>query len=420
MQAERPRGVNGPLQGIRILDLTHVWAGPLAVRMLADLGAEVIKIEAPYGRGPKQLPAEPLGGWLGGKPGEEPWNDSAMFAKFHRNRRSVCVDLKQASGRRLLLDLVAEADVIVENFSAGAMQKMDLDYAVLQAANPAIIYMTMPGFGASGPYSQRVAFGPVVEPMSGLSVMLGYAEDEPRNSAMALMDPVAATHAFAGVVTALRKRARSGAGCRVEISLHEGGVSFSGPWLLERQMGGMPHCLGNRHPNMAPHGIYRCLGDDQWLALACESDAQWIALCDVLMDAGQGVGLERSWPLQQRHARADSIDCAISAWCRAEHKSTLVEALQRCGVPAGAVNSVPEMAADPQVQARDFFVAYERFATPMPGNPIHMPGLDTGEWTPCPRLGEHNREVLEEWLGLGDGQIDDLLNAGVLADRPPD
>ena len=420
MQAEHHRWVNGPLNGIRILDLTHVWAGPLAVRMLADLGAEVIKIEAPYGRGPQQMPAEPIGGWLGGQPGEEPWNDNAMFAKFHRNRRSVCVNLKQASGRQLLLELAAEADVIVENFSAGAMQKMQLGYAVLKAANPAIIYVTMPGFGASGPYCQRVAFGPVVEPMSGLTVMLGYAPEEPRNSAMAVMDPVAATHAFAGVVTALRNRARDGEGCCVELSLHEGGVSYSGPWLLERQMGEVPRCVGNRHPNMAPHGIYRCRGEDQWIALACESDAQWAALCDVIKAADQGAALEPGWSLQQRRDHADGIDHAIGEWCRAKDKHRLAETLQRRGVPAGPVNTVAEMAGDPHVQERGFFVPYERFATPMPGNPIHMSGLDSREWTPCPRLGQHNREVLAEWLGMGDEQIDDLVKTHVIADQPPD
>jgi len=412
--------VAGPLQGMRILDLTHVWAGPLAVRMLSDLGAEVLKIEAPYGRGPQQLPSEPIGGWLGGEPGAEPWNNSALFVKLHRNRRSVCVDLKQDDGRALLLQLVAEADVLIENFSAHAMREMGLGYEVLRRANRRIVYVTMPGYGSSGPYCERVAFGPVVEPMSGLSAMLGYSPAEPRNSALAVMDPVAGTHAVAAVVTALRQRQQTGSGCRVELSLHEGGVSFSGPWLVDQQMGHEPRCIGNRHPNMAPHGIYPCRGTDQWLAIACENDRQWSALQQLLQIAGVGGELQAGWSLAQRQQRADVIDRVIGAWSERLCKEEAAQALQQQGVAAGPVNTTPDMTADPHIQARRFFVPYERFDTPMPGNPMHMSGLDSSQWRPCPALGEHNREVLRDWLELTEQEIDTLESRGVLLGRPPD
>lgn len=420
MAAEDPSGVDGPLRGVRILDLTHVWAGPLAVRMLSDLGAEVIKIEAPYGRGPQQLPYQPIGGWLGGAPGEQPWNNSALFVKLHRNRRSLCLDLKQDDGRQLLLQLVRQADVVIENFSANAMGSMGLGYELLQEANPNIIYVTMPGYGSSGPYSKRVAFGPVVEPMSGLTAMLGYAADEPRNSALAVMDPVGGTHAVAAVVAALRRRAQTGVGARVELSLHEGGVSFSGPWLIDQQLGHAPQCVGNRHPQMAPHGVYPCRGTDQWLALACENDQQWAALYLILQETDGAHALGADWSFGQRQRRADKIDQCISMWTSRLNKEVAADLLQQRGIPAGPVNTTPDMVADPQVQAREFFVPYERFDTPMPGNPMHMPGLDSGQWRPCPALGEHNREVLQEWLALSDEAVDALQSQGVLLDRPPD
>ncbi len=413
-------GVDGPLRGVRILDLTHVWAGPLAVRMLSDLGAEVIKIEAPYGRGPQQLPFEPIGGWLGGEPGDEPWNNSALFVKLHRNRRSVCLDLKQDDGRALLLQLVREADVIIENFSAYAMQQMGLGYEVLSKTNPNIIYVTMPGYGSSGPYSERVAFGPVVEPMSGLTAMLGYSPVEPRNTALAVMDPVAGTHAVGAVMTVLRQRQQNGHGARVELSLHEGGVSLSGPWLIDEQMDQSPQCLGNRHPQMAPHGIYPSQGEDEWLAIACETDAQWAALCQVLQSTPGADQFRADWPVAVRHQHADAIDQTLAAWSAQFSKHAAADLLQRHGVPAGPVNTTPDMTADAHIQARGFFVSYERFNTPMPGNPIHMAGLNPDQWRPCPRLGEHNREVLSEWLALSDSEVAALENEGILFDRPPD
>jgi crotonobetainyl-CoA:carnitine CoA-transferase CaiB-like acyl-CoA transferase len=402
------------LRGVRILDLTHVWAGPLAVRLLADLGADVVKVEAPYGRGPQQFPSEPIGGWLGGEPGDEPWNANAMFVKLHRNRSSLCVDLKQTRGRDLFLGLVGQADVVVENFSAFAMQKMGLGYDVLSQANPKIIYVAMPGYGASGPYSDRVAFGPVVEPMSGLTNMLGYSGEAPRNSAMALMDPIAATHAAASIVQALREVRATGQGVQVELSLHECGVTYSGPWLIDTQLGQSPSCLGNRHPQIAPHGVYPCAGDDQWLALACADDAQWQSLCSLVAE------LEPTFTLAERHKCADQIDLLISRWTAHQDKNAAAEVLQAAGIAAGPVNTVPDMLDDEQVKARGFFVSYERFGIPMPGNPIHMAGLDNSQWQPCPPLGAHNREVLADWLGYGEQQLGELENAGVLLHKPPD
>jgi len=413
-------GVAGPLQGVRILDLTHVWAGPLAVRMLSDLGAEVIKIEAPYGRGPQQTPAAPIGGWLGGAPGEEPWNNNALFVKLHRNRSSVCLDLKQAEGRDVLLQMVTQADVLVENFSAHAMERMGLGETVLRQANPRLVYVTMPGYGSTGPYAKRVAFGPVVEPLSGLTRMLGYGPEAPRNSAMALMDPVAATHAVAGVVTALRRRQEAAQGTRLELSLHEGGVSFSGPWLLDQQLGHAPQCQGNRHPAMAPHGVYPSRGQDQWVAIACVDDAQWRALCAVLVEQPTGATVDAQWSLQMRQDRWEYIDEVIATWSQTLDKTQAAQVLQQSGVAAGAVNATPDMVADEQVQARGFFVPYERFDTPMPGNPMHMRGLDSAQWRPCPSLGADNREVLSDWLGLDDERINALERSGILWDRPPD
>ncbi len=405
--------ISGPLNGVRILDLTHVWAGPLAVRFLADLGAEVVRIEAPDSRGPRVYPIDPIGGWLGGEHGDEPWNDNAIFVKLMRNRRSLCLDLKTKAGRETFLTLVGHADVVMENFSARAMPSLNLDYDVLCQANPNIIYVSMPGYGASGPLRDRVAFGPTVEVMSGFTSMMGYGPDEPRNTAMALMDPVTGTHAVAAVLTALRKRDEEGTGFRVEMSLHEGGVTYNGPWLVDEQRGLAPLCIGNRHPEMAPHGIYRCAGDDEWIAIACADDEEWHNLCRVVP------GLDAEMNLDERHLAHNTIDVEISAWTLPLNKHDAAERLQGSGVPAGPVNNVPDMTSDPQVQAREFFALFERYDVPMPGNPIKMEGLDQNQWTRCPRLGEDNSSVLRDWLGMEDEEIASLAAQNVIADKPP-
>ena len=406
---------DGPLRGVRILDLTHVWAGPLGTRILADLGADVVKIEAPTSRGPRDFPRlGALGGWLSGEPGDEPWNRLAVFVKLQRNKRSVAIDLKTDAGRDAFLELVAVADVVIENFSADAMPALGLGYDALSAANPSIIYMAMPGYGKAGPYRDWVAFGPTVEVMSGLTHVLGYGPDEPRNTAIALMDPVAAVNAVGAVVTALRQRQATGAGAFIEMALHESGVAFCGPWLVEHQLGGAVGRIGNRHPAMVPHGVYRCRGEDAWVAVACRHDDDWRSLCAVI-----DIGLDAAANLTERRAHGEAIEHAVSAWTGQRSMEDAARALQAAGVPAGPVNTTPDMTADPQVRERGFFVPLEPGPTPVPGNPIKMAGIGSADWTPCPRLGADNAAILRDWLGYDAERISELERAGVLADKPP-
>ncbi len=405
---------DGPLRGTRVLDLTHVWAGPLATRVLADLGATVVKIEAPMGRGPREYRGGmAIGGWLGGTPPAEPWNLNAVFVKQQRNKQSVAIDLKRHDGRETFLELAREADVVIENFSARAMPELGLDYDDVAAVNAKIVYVAIPGYGRSGPYKHRVAFGPSVEGFSGLTNVMGYSPTEPRNTAMALMDPITAVNATAAVLDALRWRERTGKGAYVEMSLHEGGVSYSGPWLIEHQLGGLIEPIGNRHPQMAPHGVYPCAGDDAWIALACRDEDDWQALCGVIG------GLPPDADLATRFAEHDAIDETIAQWTSLRSKTDAAATLQDANVPAGPVNVTPDMTSDPHVQSRGFFVPVEPGPTPMPGNPIKMPGISSADWTPCPRLGNDNRTVLRDWLGYDEGRLAALEEAGVLVDKPP-
>ena len=403
---------DGPLAGIRILDLTHVWAGPLSVRTLSDLGAEVVKIERAEGRGLRVPIEDPISGWIGGEPGPEPWNANAIFVKLHRNNRSVCIDLKHADGKALFLALVGVVDIVIENFSARAMPSLGLGADVLRQANPRVIYVTMPGFGASGPYSEWVAFGPSVEPMSGITNVMGYSTDEPRNTAMALMDPTSGMCATTAMLTALREREETGRGSVVELSLHESGVAFSGPWLIAHQLGEPIQPIGNRHPGMAPHGVFRCQGPDNWVAVACANDEEWRGLTTVVP------ALDADMPLENRRAQQDTIEAAIAAWTGSMTKGEAANRLQSAGVSAGPVYTTPDMTADEQIQARGFFVPLEH-DTPVPGNPIKMEGISPDDWTPCRRLGADNAEVLRDWLDWPNDRIEALRQDGILPDKPP-
>ena len=278
----------GPLNGIRIADLTQVWAGPLATRILGDLGAEVIKVEAPLARGPAVIPVGMGGLYPDGDPAEHPWNRQGVTNKLNRNKKGFSVDLKTARGKELLLDLVAECDVLIENFSARAMPSLGLGYDSLQAVNESLIYVAMPGFGLTGDRRDWVAYGPSLEPMSGIASVMGYGPGEPRVTAMGSPDPIGGVAAASAVVNALQRRRQTGKGGLIDLSQHETCISLLGEMYIELQeTGDHPKPAGNRHRLFAPHGIYRCAGDDDWLSLAARDHDEWTALATL---AGAGLG----------------------------------------------------------------------------------------------------------------------------------
>lgn len=408
-----------PLRGLRIVDLTHVWAGPLGTRMLGDLGADIVKVEAPLARGPALSPPGGVGVFAGGEPGTEPWNRQSVTIKLNRSKRGICIDLKSAQGKDTLLELVRVADVVIENFSARAMNNLGLSYEVLSDVNPQIIYVAMPGFGSYGPYSALAAFGPSVEPMTGVGALLGYSKDQPRNSAMALVDAVAGVSAAAAVVTAVNRRRETGRGARVELSLHEAGISLFGEFLVDSQLGAQHAPIGNAHPRYAPHGIYPALGEDQWIAIACPDQACWIALRD---EAGLWTGIEQFDEPSHRLAHRPALDKKLSEWTREQNKHELEQRLQAAGIPAGAVNAAPDVLEDAHLKERGYWVDQALDGQPTvryPGLAIKLNQKERSVGRPAPKFGEHNREVLQDWLGSTTADVDELIAQGVLLDRPP-
>jgi crotonobetainyl-CoA:carnitine CoA-transferase CaiB-like acyl-CoA transferase len=409
-----------PLDGIRVLDLTRVWSGPTTGRILGDLGADVIKIEASTDRGPRNVPR---GYPVSPETASMPWNGQKLFNQLQRNRRSLCVNLKTAEGKDLFLQLVRESDVVLENFSARAMSRLGLGYEALRAANERIIYAPMPAFGRTGPYRDYVGLGTSVEPLATIPTLLGYPGDHAHATAIAIPDPMAGTMAAAAILTALARRDETGLGSELDFSQQEVSIGFIGEYFIEAQLTGHDQeRIGNQDPRYAPHDTYRCRGDDAWIAIAARSDEEWDALNRVASRGWEADERFTSLPRRLSHRR--ELDELIAAWTLTQDKHELMRALMNAGVPAGGALTGPELMSDPQLTARGFFADLAHPVTGshrFDGAPFCFDGeRGYDDWRPAPMLGEHNHEVLGSVLGLPGDEVDWLTALGVLATQAPE
>ena len=416
---------DGPLTGVRILDLTRVWAGPLATRMLGDLGADVIKIEASWARGPINIPpeaAERSHLYPDNELGDRHWNRNAGFNKLNRNKRGLTLELNLPRGREIFESLVRESDIVIENFSPRVMPKLGLDYESLSRINPHLIYVSMSGFGSTGPNRDWVAFGPLIEAASGLTSTMGYADSGPYRSGVAWPDPVTALQAVAGVLLAYHERESDPErkGRRVETPMLEAMLAFVGDDLLVAQLRGQDEPRrGNRHPARAPQGVYPCAGEDRWIAISVTSEQEWFALCD---EAGFDESL-RTMDSAARLEHHDAIDEVLSTWTRRSEPVDLMARLQSMGVIACIVADARDIVNDPQLEADRFWAELNHAEVGLrryPGLPIHLDRTPATFRRAAPLLGEHNTEVLTQILGLSPREIESLKEDGVITDLPPE
>ena len=414
---------DGPLSGVRVLDLTRVWAGPIAGRLLADLGADVIHIESPWNRGPKQAApgtAELTNLYPDNETGEQHWNRVGGFNKLARNKRSLVLDLGSDRGQGIFRRLIAVSDLILENFSPRVFPQWNLGPDACARLNPDIVHVSMPGYGASGPGANRVALGPVIEAATGMTAMTGYPDSGPYRSGVAWPDPVSGMTAVAAALTALWRRASGEDARQAECAMIESMGAFVGDVLLSAQLqGAPPPRRGNRQPGLAPQGVYRCAGDDRWIAISITADAEWHALCRTL-------ALAAGWPqwtAAERESRHDEIDHAISRWTRSRTPWGAARELQAAGVIAAPVADARDLWENEHLQERRFWTWHDSDSVgpmPYPGCPVRLSRTPVNYRLPPPQFGQHNRQILSTLLNLSPQELNDLETAQIIRTEPQD
>ena len=418
-----------PLSGIRVLDFTVVWAGPYATMMLADHGAEVIRVESLQHfpsltrglvpRPPAALLANAthlLAGYPDWEPGERPWNRHPMFNFHARNKLSMTVDLTRPEGHDIARQLVTLSDVIVENNSLGVMARLGLDYDTLRGWKPDIIYVAMPSFGCTGPYRTFQGFGSNVEALCGLTAIRGYADLDLRASTpVYYMDAASGAGAAFAVLCALHYRQRTGQGQFIDFAQAENMLPHIGEFFMDAAMNGRDAApMGNHHPTMAPHNCYPCQGEDTWLVIAVATDAEWQRLYHALGNPTWATA-KKFATLHGRLQHQDELDCHLAVWTATLDARTAMEHLQAHGVAAGMVFSEPEAYADPHLNARGFFetVTHRECGTHRyPGMLWKMSKMPSSIRSAACCLGEHNDYVYRDLLGMSDAEITRLRQEG--------
>jgi crotonobetainyl-CoA:carnitine CoA-transferase CaiB-like acyl-CoA transferase len=417
--------MNGPLVGLRGIVITQAWAGAFCTEMLGLLGADIIQVEVrkrpDSWRGDYHAPIAKMLQEIA--TAEHPWNCNALYNSVNLNKRCITLDLATPDGLDIFKRLLPFADVVAENFSPRVLGNLGLGYDVMKAINPRVIVCSLSAYGRGGPWENVPGIGGTIEPTSGMSALLGYPDGPPMNSGQMYPDAVAGLHALSAILTALHHRNRTGRGQYIDLSMQEANLVQVGDAALEYQLTGVVRArMGNRHHTFAPHGIFPCLGDDRWVALACESDAQWSAFCEA---AGHN-----DWCSDPafatnagRKADEDSLETAISGWSRTWDRDELVRHLRGAGVIVAPVLTARELAADSRLRERGVVVEVEHEETgrwPQVANPLHFSRTPATEVRPAPLLGQHTAEVLAELLGTPPEDYERLVAAGISGMGPPD
>jgi crotonobetainyl-CoA:carnitine CoA-transferase CaiB-like acyl-CoA transferase len=411
----RPRpapspGRRGTAAGIRVLDLTWVLAGPYATKILADHGAEVIKVESRHRPDPTRFSA---GFHLSGAAAPGP-DTSGYFNNFNRNKLSITVNLRTERGRELVLRLAERADVVVENFAAGVLDRLGLGFAQLSRTRPDIVVVSMSGMGHTGPWRDYVSYADAVSALSGWTALTGEPGRSPVGVVFGLADIIAGHHAALAALAALEVRDRTGAGQHVDLAQLEAAAAHLGDAVLRAALDADPvRPLGNRHPRMAPHGVFGCLAGE-WVALAVRDDDEFGRLATAM-----GLRAEPRWAtLAWRKADEDELESRVAAWTGTRTPESVAETLQRQGVPAYPVRDGRTLVErDANLRAWGFYVPLAHPAAGTfahEGLPVQLARDPGSVRTPAPLLGQHTASLLTELLGLTEPEVDNLRAEGTL------
>ena len=398
----------GALAGLRVLDLSRVLAGPWAGQLLADLGADVVKVERPAAGDDTRAWGPP---WVKDEDGDET-GESAYYLSANRNKRSVTIDIESAEGRALVTQMATRADIVIENFKVGGLARYGLDYATLSGLNPRLIYCSITGFGQTGPYAARPGYDFLIQAMGGLMSLTGRPDGAagagPVKVGVALTDVMTGLYATIAIMAALAHRTRTGVGQQVDLALLDVQVATLANQASNYLVGGVaPGRMGNAHPNIVPYQDFPSA--DGYLIIAVGNDLQFGKLCQTL---GQP-----EWHADQRFAsnpqrvkhRAALVPLIASVTVT-RSTATWIALMEQAGVPCGPINTLDQVFADPQVQARGMRIDMAHplaGSVPLVANPIHLSASPVRYERAPPTLGQHTDEVLAHWLELDAAAIAD-------------
>jgi benzylsuccinate CoA-transferase BbsF subunit len=393
------------LSDLRVVDFCWVGAGALVTKLLAEHGADVIKIESR--ERPDNLRVAPPY-----RPGREGLDGSGYFATRNNDKRSFCLNMRHPRSRELARRLAAGADVVTNNFRPGVMERWGLGYEELAELNPALIYLSMPMQGASGPHCNFIGFGTTIAALSGLVELSGQPDRDPVGTGTQYPDHIPSPgHALVVLLAAIRQRGRTGRGRRIELSQLESTVNLLGPALLATSLGASFSRSGNRVPGQSPSAVFRCRGEDDWCAVVARDDGEWRSLAAVL-GLPELAGDPRFATLEARKRNEDALEAALAPAVLGWERWALARALQDAGVPAWPVLSSGDILEDAHLRARGFWRTLDHPVIGemrAPSAPFRELGGDrTGPVEAAPLLGAHTREIAGSLLGLSDAEIDEL------------
>lgn len=395
--------LQGALHGIRVLDLSRVLAGPSCTQILADLGADVIKVERPNIGDETRHWAPPT------------FSDdtSAYYATINRNKKSLTVDITTPAGQTIIKQLIAESDIVVENFKVGGLKKYGLDYDSLKQDHPSLIYASLTGFGQTGPDAKRPGYDYIVQGLSGLMSITGPSDGEPHKVGVAVVDLFAGLQLTIGIQAALLARQKTGLGQQVDVALLDSALAMlANVGMNHLASDEIPPRLGNQHPSIVPYQVFAAEGEAHFI-LACGNDHQFAKLCEVLeVDWHRD---ERFMTNPARVVHREQLCDALNTRFAQQPRAYWLEVLDRAGVPCGAIHNVAEALAMPQVEARQMIVDFKAFGSPVRalGSPIKLSASPITYRTPPPRLSEHTDSTLAD-LGYDSEMIAKLKADGIV------
>ena len=389
------------LKGLRILDFTRVLAGPYASMLLADFGAEVIKVQSRKTATGVEL------------------NSTGYFNTWNRNKKSITLNMDYQEARNIALKLTAISDVVIENFSSRVMMNWGLEFKDLKKVKPDLIMLSMSGMGRDGPYENYVAYGPTVQSLGGITYLTSYNKNNPMGLGYSYADHIAGLYGVLAILSALEFRDKTGEGQHIDLSEFEAVTTLIGPRIVYESANDniTDHNINDtQNFHSAPYGIYRCMGNDRWCVIAIYNDEEWRSLC-AIMNKPDLIKNKKFSSFTMREKHKIELDDIIEKWTSDRSAEEIVESLQEGGVSAGIVQNAEDISRDPHLHSRDFFIHLEH---PVLGDtisiktPIRFKSDPAEYWTSAPLLGEDNRYVFMELLGYTESQIKSYIEKGII------